>query len=225
VALYEGKVVTDKTYGHATYGCMICCGYRGVSFNPDPVATYVDGVATVNAIGYNACGSGTSIVNGYMTTWWSDNTNIMSVTPEHIKGVSPGSANLYADAPNFPESGILDGMTCPAQDTQDTTPASVGMSVSLYLVDCSNTPTTGVIHAGWGTLNNLAGCSLPDSVPPAPVTLPKGGTCVAGTGGNNSYTYRDARGLHNITPITKRIVDNGCTRFLDEGAIVDVITP
>jgi len=25
--LYEGKVILDKTYGHATYGYAICCGY------------------------------------------------------------------------------------------------------------------------------------------------------------------------------------------------------
>ena len=38
--LFEGKVITDKTYGHATYGCMICCGYGGdagpVAISPSP---------------------------------------------------------------------------------------------------------------------------------------------------------------------------------------------
>jgi len=28
--LYEGKVITDKTFGHATYGCAECCMYGGV---------------------------------------------------------------------------------------------------------------------------------------------------------------------------------------------------
>src|SRR5258707_831117 len=26
--LFEGKVIYDKTYGHVTYGCGGCCGYR-----------------------------------------------------------------------------------------------------------------------------------------------------------------------------------------------------
>jgi hypothetical protein len=130
-ALYEGKVVTDKTFGHATYGCMICCGYRGVSFNPDPFDTYVSGASSVNAIGYNACGSGTSVVNGYMTTWWSGNSSIMSVSPHSATGVSIGSTSINADAPNFPERGILDGMTCPVQDTQDTGTGNVAPTLSL----------------------------------------------------------------------------------------------
>jgi hypothetical protein len=33
--LYEGKVVTDKTYGQATYGCMECCGYPDEGFLVD----------------------------------------------------------------------------------------------------------------------------------------------------------------------------------------------
>ena len=26
--LYEGKLVIDKTFGHASYGCAGCCGYK-----------------------------------------------------------------------------------------------------------------------------------------------------------------------------------------------------
>ena len=57
-SLYEGKVVTDKTYGHATYGCMICCGYRAAQFNPDPVIVGVDDEGNLEAEGLNACTGG-----------------------------------------------------------------------------------------------------------------------------------------------------------------------
>jgi hypothetical protein len=33
--LYEGKLVIDKTYGHAAYGCMICCGHNPPFFAMD----------------------------------------------------------------------------------------------------------------------------------------------------------------------------------------------
>jgi hypothetical protein len=33
--LYEGKVIIDKTHGHAAYGCMICCGEE-----PPPLMFY-----------------------------------------------------------------------------------------------------------------------------------------------------------------------------------------
>jgi hypothetical protein len=34
--LFEGKVIYDKTYGHVTYGCGICCGDKNIQlwFNP-----------------------------------------------------------------------------------------------------------------------------------------------------------------------------------------------
>jgi hypothetical protein len=34
--LYEGKVILDKTYGHAAYGCATCCGYEGPGMYWDP---------------------------------------------------------------------------------------------------------------------------------------------------------------------------------------------
>jgi hypothetical protein len=31
-ALFEGKVIYDKTYGHVTYGCATCCGYSDAPY-------------------------------------------------------------------------------------------------------------------------------------------------------------------------------------------------
>jgi hypothetical protein len=54
--LYEGKVITDKTYGHATYGCMLCCGYTPpFFFIADPVFLLVAGDQPVTVNGANAC--------------------------------------------------------------------------------------------------------------------------------------------------------------------------
>jgi hypothetical protein len=35
-SLYEGKLVIDKTYGHAAYGCGACYGYYGTKLTPNP---------------------------------------------------------------------------------------------------------------------------------------------------------------------------------------------
>jgi hypothetical protein len=149
-ALYEGKVVTDKTFGHATYGCMVCCGYRAVDFNVDPVATLLGATTDFTAIGYNACGSGTSNVDGYMTSWWSSNTAIMTVQPQRATGASIGSTYVNAEAPNLPARGIYDGVSCPVQDTQDTGTANVfglyTVAYSAYIpVDHVTAPTQCVI--------------------------------------------------------------------------------
>jgi hypothetical protein len=130
-ALYEGKVVTDKTYGHATYGCMVCCGYRSAVFDQNPIDALLNGVTGFSTIGYNACGSGTTNVDGYMTTWWSDNANIMSIQPRMATGISVGSTNANSEAPNFPARGIYDGVSCPVQDTVVTGPGNVSPTLSL----------------------------------------------------------------------------------------------
>lgn len=65
-SLYEGKVVTDKQFGHATYGCMICCGYAALQFNPFPVDTGIGGFAALDAEGMDACGGRTLLnLDGY----------------------------------------------------------------------------------------------------------------------------------------------------------------
>lgn len=55
-------MVTDKTWGHATDGCGVCCGYRGVHFSPDPAGVSLQFQEGVDPTGINACSSGTSIV-------------------------------------------------------------------------------------------------------------------------------------------------------------------
>ena len=55
--LYEGKLVIDKTFGHASYGCAGCCGYKNISLVPNPFAgpTGIDNLDVVQA--YDACGA------------------------------------------------------------------------------------------------------------------------------------------------------------------------
>ena len=36
--LFEGKVTYDKTYGHVTYGCGMCCGYSNALLDLNPLA-------------------------------------------------------------------------------------------------------------------------------------------------------------------------------------------
>lgn len=132
--LYEGKVVTDKTYGHATYGCMICCGYRGVQLNPNPILTFTGGFAGFNPVGTNACGGGTTNLNGYAQSWWTDDPGIMTANQGQATGVSMGSTNLYADMPDLPLRGILDGGTCPVGDTTASGPGTVQVPTALKAI-------------------------------------------------------------------------------------------
>jgi hypothetical protein len=49
--LYEGKVILDKTYGHATYGCMTCCGYDEPYMEFDPLGVAVSSYGDQSVMG------------------------------------------------------------------------------------------------------------------------------------------------------------------------------
>lgn len=118
-SLYEGKVVTDKTYGHATYGCMVCCGYRAAAFVPSASFTTIDGSSYLGLQGLDACGNGFADLSGYATSWWSGNTAILSVQPNLITGVSVGSTSDHAQLTNImygPPRYSGQGNPCPVQD-------------------------------------------------------------------------------------------------------------
>jgi hypothetical protein len=79
-ALYEGKVIVDKTYGHAAYGCGVCCGPDAPTMAFDPLAVSIDDygrVAHLCAISKQGAPSSRSL-RGWDTTlptaswfWWS----------------------------------------------------------------------------------------------------------------------------------------------------------
>ena len=58
--LYEGKTITDKTFGHATYGCAECCmqtgpGYDAFDILDDPANGTVGGSYLFYAAAIDAC--------------------------------------------------------------------------------------------------------------------------------------------------------------------------
>ncbi len=54
-SLFERKVIYDKTYGHVTYGCALCCAFTTTNLwsNPIDVAIGLTSPDGVNA--YNTC--------------------------------------------------------------------------------------------------------------------------------------------------------------------------
>jgi hypothetical protein len=60
--LYEGKLVTGRTFGHATYGCAGCCAYGGVGYDsmylePDPMSGFI-GAEGSTRLGLRMCVTG-----------------------------------------------------------------------------------------------------------------------------------------------------------------------
>ena len=116
--LYEGKVITDKTYGHATYGCMTCCGYTdsdyGVPFLvEDPTSVGVGDTEEVDVYGPNACTGSLDLLDSYFGTWSSNNTSVLTASLESVTGVAVGSARISARAALLPSGGGEDQRSCP----------------------------------------------------------------------------------------------------------------
>lgn len=123
-ALFEGKVTTDKTWGHAFYGCMICCGYSGGVMAPDPAATFVGGYSRVDVTGTDDCSFTEDYITGYYQSWWSDNSSIASASFAEFHGLSAGTAQGSARGYIPLGSGGAGGNhTCPTLN--DTASADV----------------------------------------------------------------------------------------------------
>lgn len=143
-SLYEGKVVTDKTWGHATYGCGVCCGYRGVYFSPDPVGVPVAFSSGVEAMGINACTSGDSNVGGYATSWTSGNTGILTAQTRQVTGVNVGSTGDYAELTNIMYGPARNGYPCPLQDVPTSGTGNVGPEIASISPDLVTVGSSGV---------------------------------------------------------------------------------
>jgi len=91
--LFEGKIVYDKTYGHVTYGCSLCCGYQNPFLTNDPLGILFLGTAQNWVYAYNPCVDiNTDVTNWFYPNWSTQNTAIATVsTTGNHSGVSIGS--------------------------------------------------------------------------------------------------------------------------------------
>lgn len=90
--LYEGKLVIDKTYGHAAYGCGSCCGYDAVVLDPNPFGG-PPGIDNSDFIYANDTCSGTKddvTDSGY--SWASSNTGVATLPTRTLHTVAVGTA-------------------------------------------------------------------------------------------------------------------------------------
>jgi len=106
--LYEGKLVIDKTYGHATYGCSCCCPRYNTWMDPWygflPGQTGQAGVFTEGV-----CTGGTINVTQAVSWWWTGNSGVGTVSGSGLEsaaaaGETSVSSVLYYTGP-MPEAG------------------------------------------------------------------------------------------------------------------------
>jgi len=123
--LYEGKVILDKTNGHAAYGCAWCCGYSNVHFADDPLGVAVAGFANQTVLATNQCtNTQVDITNLFNNGWWTGDTSIATANNNQIHGVAMGSTSLSAPTRTLVFGNErMYGDTCPMKNQ---TPAGTG---------------------------------------------------------------------------------------------------
>jgi hypothetical protein len=94
--VYEGKVIVDKTNGHAAYGCAICCGPKAPIMAINPLPDPVGGFANQQVQAPNSCGGGIQTITGDFPTWWTDNTAVATANGNRINGIAVGTTNHHA---------------------------------------------------------------------------------------------------------------------------------
>jgi hypothetical protein len=89
--LYEGKVVVDKTYGHASYGCAHCCGFSSAQVSPLPFSgpPGINNTDTYQAFG--VCQSSWEDFD-FATNWQSSNTAVATLPSYTLHTVAVGTA-------------------------------------------------------------------------------------------------------------------------------------
>jgi hypothetical protein len=96
--VYEGKVIVEKNYGHAAYGCMTCCGPEFPLMGIDPLPVPVDSSNLQSVSAPNSCTGEQENVTGYFPTWWTDDTSIATANKNKISGVAPGTTDHHAQS-------------------------------------------------------------------------------------------------------------------------------
>jgi hypothetical protein len=148
-SLYEGKVMVDKTFGHVSYGCMVCCGPNIPVMVYDPLTVQVNGSASQQIQAVNSCTSKLTTVTLDFPTWWTDSTSIATASGAKITGVSVGSTNHNALSQQMYWGPKTDsgGGACPLTQEQlfagtNVTPTITSVSPSRGLIGATTSSVT-----------------------------------------------------------------------------------
>jgi hypothetical protein len=222
--LYEGKLILDKTYGHAAYGCAICCGYNVAFMYYDPLDVLISTQGSQLVQAGNSCSGTTQTITGDFPTWGTANSAIATASKAVVAGVGLGTTTV--DATSVPMYwGLKEySPTCPTMQKAVSSPVNVGNAVTLVGTDCNTQPNASW-SASWGNAKNLLACSLSAPGP----TLPPGGSCVTNGTANgeprNCYQVNTSTCSITYCPGSTRLVNSACTMFLDLFPVVTVTAP
>lgn len=153
--LYEGKLIVDKTYGHASYGCNHCCGYSQSQLSPNPFGgpPGIDNTDTYQS--YSVCNARWEDFDEAFNPS-STNTGVATLNAGlNLHTVAAGGATASAknDLP-FQANRVSNCVDTNMPGNQPVTvqrptASRITQTLSSHSVNASNFPTCTGNQAGW----------------------------------------------------------------------------
>jgi hypothetical protein len=129
--LYEGKVIVDKTYGHAAYGCATCCGWNASPWMYyDPIGVGIDYGTNQDVWDRDNCTSQDTSVLDYIseTSWNTGNHAIAMASRAVITGVAVGSTTNAATGTLT--IGNINSLRCPQAPVSPSGPVNTNPTIT-----------------------------------------------------------------------------------------------
>ena len=199
-SLYEGKVIVEKTYGHATYGCAQCCGVNPekVYMLYNPIGVGVGSYATQSVMAPNACEpSDIEDITGDFPNWGTDDASIATVDPAaQVNGIGVGSTTHFTSGEAYAGEGHSIDNKCPMDELEpqagtNVVPVITSFDPNPIMIGVSNTSLT-INGMGFGTNPTV---SLPAGITSsgqgstdAKIVLQGVNVALSTTVGNNNVT-------------------------------------
>ncbi len=222
-SLYEGKLTVDKTFGHAAYGCAVCCTKSPIWIEPYPLFLGVGGTTQCQLYATDSCTGGTVETNGGAATWSSTAPSVATInTNALVAGVAFGSSTIKTSLITrvYGPGGKVD--RCVPQTVSASAPVTVGQTMQLVGVGCLDNPT----YPYSGNYNHIGGSCFKTANFP----LPTGGACInVGTtpDGTPKRCYQtNVNGCSTTYCVVNyRVADSACTKFIDQAGYTETKVP
>lgn len=211
--LFEGKVVYDKTYGHVTYGCGLCCGYNRAAAWYDPLGVPFLNTAGTGVNGFTTCGSLWQNVSYPYLGHWSTLDHSVATVDYYAthSGVGVGSTTSNAFG-SLLGNGIR---ACSVRPFPTSGGVKVGNPAQLLVIGdtttfATNCPNTKIRILAY-QIQDTNGNDLIGDVQTKEQFASKGtNTCNTTIGTSETCSGTPGGIIHDTLTVGCNSVDNGC---------------
>ena len=153
-ALFEGKLMYDTTYGHVTYGCGACCGYKPPVVNWDPLGILFGGTSDNGVNAYDTCSETNEDVSGAFYSHWTTANHAIATVDAYGTHTGQGVGSTTSSTSGSVQMWKPHSITCPITvfnpgGGDNTTPVINSLSPANGLI--GNTVSVSISGKGFGT--------------------------------------------------------------------------